>query len=121
VVCEFNHHLFISLSSRLFFPESWFDDFDCRLATVESLSYPEVTEAVLLKEDYIFLNDVNQSYTLESVKLTDSYLSRKRNPPLVEQLQSLLDKTSSPRSPSPQVLKLIDIITPRFRPEDRKE
>jgi len=49
---------------------------------------------------------------LESVKshtpLVDSYLSWKRSPPLEEQLQPLLDNTSSPRSPSPQVLKLID-------------
>jgi len=30
------------------------------MVTVESLCYPEVAEAVLLKEDYVFLNDVNQ-------------------------------------------------------------
>ena len=36
------------------------------MVTVESLSYPEVTEAVLLKEDYVFLKDMNQLRVYET-------------------------------------------------------
>jgi len=77
--------------SRLFFPvfrpESWSDDIDYRLAsglaemvTVESFSYPEVTEAVLLKEDYVFLKDMNQlrEYNMNHISFLQQQMRGKR-------------------------------------------
>ena len=50
------------------------------MVTVESLSYPEVTEAVLLNEDYVFLKDMNQlrEYNMDHISFLHQQMRGKR-------------------------------------------
>ena len=50
------------------------------MVTVESLSYPQVTEAVLLKDDNVFLKDMNQlrEYNMNHISFLHQQMRGKR-------------------------------------------